>query len=110
MVIPKTSTYVTKLLQEYNDFVMGGHSGDLKTYHRLAREWYWMGMRKDVQRYVQECALCQQQKHSTTRPSSLLQPLDLPNQVWDAVAMDFTEALPKIPWGLCNTRCGRSFV
>lgn len=50
LVIPKTSAYITKLLQEYHDSVMGGHSGDLKSYHRLAREWYWMGMgmRKDV--------------------------------------------------------------
>ncbi|KAL4567338.1 hypothetical protein LXL04_022921 [Taraxacum kok-saghyz] len=95
LVIPQKSPYVKVLLQEYHDSVIGGHSGDLKKYQRLAREWFWIGMRKDVRIYVQECAVCQQQKYSTARPAGLLQPLDLPNQVWDALTMDFIEALPK---------------
>ncbi|KAL4591834.1 hypothetical protein LXL04_004807 [Taraxacum kok-saghyz] len=95
LVLPPKSPFIAKLLMEYHDSAAGGHSGDLKTYHRLAREWYWDGMRKDIKKYVQECAVCQQQKHSTTRPAGLLQPLDLPNQVWEAVTMDFVEGLPK---------------
>lgn len=52
LVIPNTSPYVIKLLHEYHNSSIGGHSGDLKTYQRLAREWYWKGMRKDVKTYV----------------------------------------------------------
>lgn len=32
VVIPKTSVFVHKLLQEYHDSPVGGHSGELKTY------------------------------------------------------------------------------
>lgn len=73
----------------------GGHSGELKTYMRIAREWFWLGMRDEVSQYVRDCPVCQQQKQSTTHPSGLLQPLSLPNQPWDEVTMDFIEGLPK---------------
>lgn len=95
LVIPNKSTFVTTLLQEYHNSAVGGHSGELKTYQRLAQDWYWMGMRKDVKKYVSECQVCQQQKHSTLHPAGLLQPLDLPNRVWEEISMDFIEALPK---------------
>lgn len=51
-VIPKGSTLKQVLLQEYHDGVMGGHSGELKTYLRLANDWFWVGMRKDIGRYI----------------------------------------------------------
>ena len=95
LVIPQKSPHIKVLLQEYYNSVIGGHSGDRKTYQRLARKWFWIGMRKDVGVYVQECEVCQQQNYSTTKPTDLLQPLDLPNQVLDAVTMDFIESLPK---------------
>lgn len=95
LVIPNTSILVQSLLHEYHDTPMGGHSRDLKTYQRLASEWYWLGMRKAVTKYVQSCLVCQQQKSSALSPAGLLQPLPIPAQIWEDIAMDFIEGLPK---------------
>ncbi|KAL8118331.1 hypothetical protein AgCh_016023 [Apium graveolens] len=95
VVLPKDSVLLNKFLQDYHDSPMGGHSGDLKTYQRLAANWYWPGMRKQVATYVKACLTCQQSKTSSLSPAGLLQPLPLPDKVWEDLSMDFIEGLPK---------------
>ncbi|KAL9432323.1 hypothetical protein AB3S75_027361 [Citrus x aurantiifolia] len=51
-------------------------------------------MRHDVEKFIRECLICQQTKYSTQAPVGLLQPLPIPNMVWDEVTMDFITGLP----------------
>ena len=95
LVIPRTSRLITSIIGEFHNSPMGGHSGETKTYQRLASELFWVGMRKDVVKYVQECTVCQQNKHLATTPAGLLQPLPLPAKVWEEITMDFIEGLPR---------------
>lgn len=37
-VLPQKSIFIPVLLKEYHDSVIGGHSGELKTYLRMARD------------------------------------------------------------------------
>ena len=39
-VLARTSPFIPVLLREYHDFPLGGHAGELKTYLRLAAEWF----------------------------------------------------------------------
>lgn len=73
---------------------MGGHAREVKTYLRLATNWFWEGMRNDVKRYVQQCQICQQQKKLQQLPAELLQPLAIPDLVWEDISIDFVEGLP----------------
>ncbi|GJU55049.1 putative mitochondrial protein [Tanacetum coccineum] len=94
LVVPKTSKWIPSLFQCFYGSMVGGHGGVLKTYQRMASEIYWVGMRKDVAKLVAKCEICQRHKYSTMLPSRLLQLLELPEQVWEDVTMDFIECLP----------------
>ncbi|KAL0386233.1 UNVERIFIED_CONTAM: hypothetical protein Sradi_3017600 [Sesamum radiatum] len=48
----------------------------------------------DVKQFVKECATCHRSKYSLHTPYGLLQPLSLPNQVWEDISMNFITHLP----------------
>jgi hypothetical protein len=50
------------VLLELHTSPVGGNSGFLKAYHRAKREFVWDGLKNDVQRFVAECLVLQQNK------------------------------------------------
>jgi hypothetical protein len=72
---------------------VGGHSGFLKTYHRVKKELFWDGFKIDVQRFVEKCLVCQKNKVETIKTPGLLQPLAIPSQHWEEVSMDFWKGI-----------------
>jgi hypothetical protein len=68
--------------------------GVKKTLARLQESFYWPNMLKVVTEFVRECISCQQTKYVTQRPGGLLQPLPLPNRIWEDLSMDFVSGLP----------------
>lgn len=84
------------MLQEFHTTPQGGHSGFYRTYRRLAANVYWIGMKNSVQQFVKGCDVCQRQKYVATSPGGLLQPLPIPDRIWEELSMDFITGLPKI--------------
>lgn len=95
LVVSKTSPMIPTLLQTFHDSVLGGHAGILRTYKRMARELFWVGMKADVKRYVESCHVCQYNKSEALSPAGLLQPLPIPHHIWEDILMDFIEGLPR---------------
>ena len=75
VVIPPRSQIPDQQLREFHDSPLGGHSGMLQTYKRIAQQFYWPSMYRKVHEYVSSCDVCQQVKASTLSPAGLLQPL-----------------------------------
>jgi hypothetical protein len=47
-----------KLVLELHISLVGRHLRFLKTYHRVKNEFFWDGLKTDVQRFVVECLVC----------------------------------------------------
>ena len=60
----------------------------------MAASFYWVGMKADIQRFVDHCGVFQKNKHSNLAPTGLLQPLPIPNIFWEDISMDFIKGLP----------------
>ncbi|MCI18126.1 hypothetical protein A2U01_0039278, partial [Trifolium medium] len=95
LVISSQSALIHTLLEEFHSSPQGGHSGFYKTYRRLAANVYWIGMKREVQEYVRQCDVCQRQKYMATSPGGLLQPLPIPERIWEDISIDFITGLPK---------------
>ncbi|MCH86637.1 hypothetical protein A2U01_0007496, partial [Trifolium medium] len=94
LVIPMGKGFVEKILEEYHNAPVGGHAGVVQTLARIKAQFYWPKMKKDIKQFVLQCVTCQQAKAVNVLPAGLLQPLPIPNQVWEDVAMDFITGLP----------------
>lgn len=73
---------ITKLIAAFHSSAIGGHSGVKATYFGLKQLFFWKGLKKEVEKFVQQCLVSQQAKHELIHPSSLLQPLPIPQGAW----------------------------
>ena len=96
LFIPAASPLKQVLLEEFHSSLLGGHSGIHRTYGRLQENIYWNGMRKDVSEFVKSCLTCQQTKPANHSPFGLLQPLPVPERVWEDISLDFITGLPSL--------------
>jgi hypothetical protein len=60
-----------------------------------SRRIFCEGLKIDVQNFVSEGVVCQQNKRETIHMLGLLQPLSIPCQCWEDDSMDFIIGLPK---------------
>lgn len=93
--IAQNSALQTKIISAFHASAVAGHSRTKATYQRLKQHFYWKGLKKDVENFIQQCVVCQQAKHTHLPPAGLLQPLPIPEGVWQDISMDFIEGLPK---------------
>ena len=74
LVIPRQTSFIEAILSDFHDNPVGGHAGYLRTYKRIANQFYWTGMKGDIKRNVSECQVCQINKTNSLSPAGLLQP------------------------------------
>ena len=90
----ENSKFKFKILKESHDSLLAGHVGFFKTYYNAHQCFFWKGMSRDIQKYVAECDTCQKNKSENIMTPGLLNPLNIPNQKWEEISMDFIEGLP----------------
>lgn len=95
LIIPVKLKLVHQLLVEYHDNMVGGHAGVFKTNQQLAQEWFWPGMKKQIQQYVCACATCQHNETSSLSSAGLLQPLPILSKISEDISLDSMDVLPK---------------
>jgi hypothetical protein len=79
-----------------------GHLGHEKTLLMLADHFLWPRIRRDVDRYVRRCIVCNTSK-SKLKLHGLYTPLPAPTTPWEDIIMDFVLGLPKTKHGHDST-------
>lgn len=86
------------IIREKHNGGLARHFSIDKTLDQLNHFYYWPRMRRDVQRFVTRCKVCQLAKgHSQN--TRLYTPLPIPSKPWDSVSLDFILGLPRMQWG-----------
>lgn len=67
-----------------------------KTLQRFCHDFFIDHDRRLVREFVSSCVTCQRNKTEHLHPAGLLQPLDVPSQVWLDIALDIIEGLPHV--------------
>ena len=63
------------------------------TFDRVARRYYWTGMRKYINNYVKDCIECKPYKPSNQKLAGLIQTL-IPSQRFETLSIDLFGPLP----------------
>lgn len=85
-------------LQIIRELHCEGHVGRDRTLHLVTTSYFWPSLRKDVERFVERCRICQQSKGKASN-AGLYLPLPIPTQPWTDVSMDFVLGLPRTQRG-----------
>ncbi|KAA3450609.1 integrase [Gossypium australe] len=66
-------------------------------YNDLKQFYWWHDMKRDISEFISRCSVCQQVKAEHQVPSGLLQPIMIPEWMWERITMDFVSGLPLSP-------------
>lgn len=83
------------LMQQAHEPPTAGHFGPYKSYFLIAQQYYWPRMFKDVRRFIDACDTCLRCRGNSPGTDGLLQPLDIPEQRWSSISIDFVSGLPR---------------
>jgi hypothetical protein len=60
---------VGSILQKYHDDpLFGSHQGRDKMLAAIQKNFYWFGMKKDIEDYIKKCEICTKYKPTVTKP------------------------------------------
>lgn len=86
------------IIREKHSGGLAGHFGMDKTLKQLNHFYFWPKVRRDVQRFVTKCKVCQLAK-GHNQNTGLYAPLPVPCRPWDSVSLDFLLGLLKTQRG-----------
>ncbi|KAL2103191.1 hypothetical protein ACEWY4_000059 [Coilia grayii] len=83
---------------------VAGHTGVRKTYDRVARRFFWPGLKRDISKYIRECHTCQMTgKPNQKIPDAPLQPIPAVSTPFEHLLVDCVGPLPR-------SRAGHSYL
>nr|GEY66001.1 putative reverse transcriptase domain-containing protein [Tanacetum cinerariifolium] len=79
----------TLIMHESHKSKYSVYLGFDKTYQDMKQLYWWPNMKADIATYVSKCLTCLKIKAKHQKPSGLLVNLDIPQDKWDNITMDF---------------------
>ena len=97
IVVPLSK--IVGILKLLHAHPLSGHFGIAKTFDLVSRKYWFPRMRHRVQQFVRTCDVCQRNKSERHPTRGMLEPLQIPQNKWQSIAMDWITGLPTSPLG-----------
>ena len=88
-----------QIMKKHHDDPMAGHYGEDGTYQRIAKRYYWTGMRRYISDYVKSCPECNRYKATNLKPAGLLR-TPVQSQRFESLSIDLFGPLPRSDAGM----------
>ena len=95
LCIPREPGLIKLIMHEIHGAPFSAHSGFVKAYDDIRKALYRPKMRKDIERYIKTCHLCQVNKPYRQITSAPIQLMPIPDTPWKAISLDLITNLPK---------------
>jgi len=100
LVLKEEKVYISKdevlraeIIWLHHDILVVGHEGKWKMMELVTRNYWWLEVIKDIERYAEECDMCQQIKNRTEVPAGKLKLSEVPEKPWTYLMVDFITKL-----------------
>ena len=93
--IPNNKKIQEQILQENHDPVNIRHPGQQRMIKLIKRNYWWLDIKEDIKKYVQECMKCQQNKVQHQKKAGELHLLEIPEGLWQEISIDIIGPLPQ---------------
>jgi hypothetical protein len=94
LYIPNCDDLKRFIIDEIHKRPYTGHPMYQKMIIATQKQFYWLGLKKDIAKYLAQYIECQQVKVKHRHPAELLHPLSIPKWKWETISMDFITGLP----------------
>ena len=94
--VPKDEELRVEIIRLHHDVPAAGHGGRWKTVELVTKNYWWLGVMRDVGKYVKGCDLCQRMKNKTEEPAGKLKLSKVPQKMWTHLTVDFITKLPVV--------------
>jgi len=84
-----------KILQENHDSVDVGHLGQQRILELIKQNYWWLGLKEDIKKYMQGCFKYQQNKVQHQKKLGELYPLEIPQGPWQEISINIIGPLPR---------------
>ena len=91
--MPKDEELRAEVIRLHHDIPVVGYGGRWKTVELVTRNYWWLGVTRDIGRYVEECGLCQRMKNRTEEVVGKLKLSEVLKKPWLHLTVDFITKL-----------------
>jgi len=103
LVLKEGKVYVLKdkemraeIIWLHHDVLMARHGGRWKTTELVTRNYWWPGVTRDIERYIEGCNICQRMKNRTEEVAGKLKLREILEKLWTHLTVDFITKLPLV--------------
>ena len=91
--VPKDEEFRVEIIQLHHNVLVAEHGERWKTVELVMRNYWWLGVTRDVGKYVEGCDACQRIKNRSEELAGKLKLSEVPEKPWTHLTVDFITKL-----------------